>query len=141
MMFSVNGRSIPQKFRDRKRRDAIPDTIADKIVKSDTIYVLNVERYEQIGISLFEVWRYDGNIFEYQYDGEDRLSSFEKTDESELLEKIIAKDFTYKENLQYPTLAILNAYKFVRVSSTLFEFEKQSYYADIEIGEVYAPNR
>lgn len=120
------------------RNQAIPDTIADLILESDTIYVMN---YDYPNTGLHEVWRYDGNSFEYSYDNEDRLVSSETIDKSDILERIIAGDFTHKENLQYPKLAIINVRKFVRVSSSLFEFEKQGYYVDMELGEIYAPNR
>lgn len=120
------------------RGQAIPDTIADLILESDTIYVMN---YDYPNTGLHEVWRYDGNSFEYSYDNEDRLVSSETIDKSDILERIIAGDFTHKENLQYPKLAIINVRKFVRVSSSLFEFETQGYYVDMELGEIYAPNR
>ena len=122
------------------RRSVIPDSIADRIIMCDTIYVLSYYESSPIN-SLHEVWRYGDICLEYNVAVNDgSVLSMTESDKSEILDKILAKDLIQKSRPKDIVLQSMSVYSFVRRSPTLFEFERRYYRADLNKGEVYDPD-
>lgn len=123
--------------RDKLRRRAIPDSIAECIRRCDTIDVFYYINFKGDN-GLHEVWRYGSSYYEYAiHTSDEKAISVIPTEGKTLMDKIKAGYYKSADDQDIKYFETLTFYRFIRYSPYLYEFERQFYWADLNNGEVY----
>ena len=146
MINKTEGNEIETQHSDRMRRDAIPSDVADLIGTSDTIYVMYYHDRDSIGNINYarEVWFFDDLYYDYFDYGKFCKVGDNSTvmlDEVKLLYGLVNNRFIRSDDITKEELTRVTVRRFVKISPTLYEFDRHFFYADFVNGVIYKDSK